>query len=421
MLHTPLHRALGVGPGPITDQMIDDAVAQRIQESEELDWKSQLPNQKGFRENDIVKDIAAFANAGGGLIVFGVTEENKAAIGRMDAGELSEGYERTIQQACMTAITPPVFGVRALTVESNNGTRSAAIMVPDSTDGPHLIWRGEYFGAPLRVSADTHWLREPQIESAYRARFDDARRGEEALQRIHDDMAAAALGVDGSYAVLVGAARPRTRKPRAELRRHVSTIADGASLLARWWMGGDQTGPLEDLAIYSPRPTLSGRYLPPSGPGGRREAHATVFDDGSVGLSWRAGGQLHPGSGKPFADHQVPTIALEAFAAGLLALVHRVAAEASPGDYEIMIGVAQLDEPRQQIEFHVRDAAPPAGVHRPVSGRFRPVRIAADPAVTDTKFIQTAIDIATAALNQIGIEEPAVLSTDLPPRPNWRE
>ena len=114
MLHTPLHRLLGETPGPITDQMINDAVAQGIPEGGELDWKRALPTEKDFLKSH-VKDIAAFANADGGIIVFGVTDTGAKASGRYDAGELTEGYERTIRQACMTGINPPVFGVEAST------------------------------------------------------------------------------------------------------------------------------------------------------------------------------------------------------------------------------------------------------------------------------------------------------------------
>lgn len=107
MLHTPLHRALGENPGPLTDQMIDDAVASGTEEGDELDWKKALPSEKEFRDSDIVKDIAAFANAAGGVIIFGLTETGRAADGRTDAGELTESYERTIRKVCMAAITPP--------------------------------------------------------------------------------------------------------------------------------------------------------------------------------------------------------------------------------------------------------------------------------------------------------------------------
>jgi hypothetical protein len=398
--------------------MIDEAVAQGIVEDDGVDWKKLLPPEKDFRDSGIVKDIAAFANAGGGIIVFGVTETNKAADGRHDAGELTESYERAIRQVSMAAITPPVFGVQAIAIPSTTGTRAVALVIPASPDGPHLVYRNDHFGAPLRTGADTHWMKERQLEAAYRSRFDGSRRGEQALQQIYDDMAMAADTSD--RAVLVGAARPRTRRPQPERREWVTSIVNQATLVTRWWLAESEYSPLEDVDMYRDRPTLNGHYLPPANPGDYREAHAVILDDGSVGLSWRAGGHERDKSGRHHESHQIPTLAIEAFAAALIALVHAVAADSPAGDYDIILGV-EIDGPTSQPpEFHVPKAAPPSGVYRTLSGRFRPVQATVDPSVDDTTFIRAAIDIATSALNQVGIKKPTNLDTMLPPRPrNW--
>ncbi|MGW9629074.1 AlbA family DNA-binding domain-containing protein [Agromyces sp. NPDC055520] len=391
--------------------MIDDAVAQRITEDDGLDWKKLLPPEKEFRNSGIVSDIAAFANAGGGIIVFGVSETNKAADGRHDAGELTESYERTIRQVSMAAITPPVFGVQAIEIPSTTAKRAVALVIPASPDGPHLVYRNDQFGAPLRTGADTLWMKERQLEAAYRSRFDGERRGEQALQEIYDDLAAAPGTND--RAVLVGAARPRSRRPRSERLESVAGTVSHAQLVTRWWLGGLQYSPLEDVEMYRARPALGGQYLPPKDPGDYREAHGVILDDGSIGLAWRAGGHERDKSGRNYDLHQIPTQAVDAFAAALVALVHAVASEHPSGDYDIILGV----EAAMPTEFHERNAAPPSGVHRSFNGGFRPVRATVDPSVTDAQFIRAAIDLATSALNQVGVKKPTNLDMMLSPRP----
>lgn len=98
MAFTALHRMLGLAPGPITDQMIDDAVAQKLAETDDLDFKSALPATGGLNATDYPKDIAAMANSGGGVILYGVTEHEKTATGRVDV-DLTEGHERTLRSA----------------------------------------------------------------------------------------------------------------------------------------------------------------------------------------------------------------------------------------------------------------------------------------------------------------------------------
>jgi hypothetical protein len=73
--HHGLHRLapspLGHQPGPLSDQMLDEAVELAGMETDDLDWKGALPQEKELAQSDAVKDVDAMAHSGGGLIVFG--------------------------------------------------------------------------------------------------------------------------------------------------------------------------------------------------------------------------------------------------------------------------------------------------------------------------------------------------------------
>ncbi len=154
MLFTALHRLLGQGPGPITDELIEAAVAAGLAETDDLDWKGELPPTKNLANQDFPKDIAAMANSGGGVIVYGVEEDEKRATARKDTGDLDENHERTLRAAAYGAIVPPVFGLGIYRI-GEPGRRAMAVVVPASTDGPHLLFKDKFFGAPIRNDADT--------------------------------------------------------------------------------------------------------------------------------------------------------------------------------------------------------------------------------------------------------------------------
>ena len=116
---TPLHRGLGLPPSILTDEILDAAVAAGVAETDDLDWKSELPPVKGLPQTDVPKDIAAMANSGGGMIVYGVEENQKVANVRKDTGEFTEVHERALRSAAITAITPPVFGLEIHRLGSN--------------------------------------------------------------------------------------------------------------------------------------------------------------------------------------------------------------------------------------------------------------------------------------------------------------
>lgn len=137
MTFTALHRVLGLPPGPLTDDLLDEAVDAGAEEADDLDWKSELPSVKGLPLSDFPKDVAAMANSGGGVIVFGVREAQKAATERVDVGDFDESCERAFRSAAITAISPPVFGLNVHRIGTD--PRAVVVEVPASIDGPHLI------------------------------------------------------------------------------------------------------------------------------------------------------------------------------------------------------------------------------------------------------------------------------------------
>jgi Putative DNA-binding domain len=143
MIFTALHRAVGAAPGPLTDELLDAAVAAGVAETDDLDWKSEMPPARGLPQTDFPKDVAAMANSGGGVVIYGVRECQKAAIERVDVGEFDEAYERSMRSAAITAITPPVFGLSMHRL-GDAGKRALVVEIPASVDGPHLIYKNEY-------------------------------------------------------------------------------------------------------------------------------------------------------------------------------------------------------------------------------------------------------------------------------------
>jgi Putative DNA-binding domain len=293
MLFTALHRLLGRSPGPLTNEMIDAAVAEGVTETDDLDWKAELPPTKSLNETDFPKDIAAMANTGGGVIVYGVTENEKKATGRSDTGKLTENHERTLRSAALTAISPPVFGLEIVRL-GEEGNQCVAVVVPASVDGPHLIYKNELFGAPVRNNADTVWMKERQIEAAYRTRLEERRNATRALHNLFADVVA---GRDTSVrAWLVAVARPHvmpttiTRWDRDEARG----IFDNASRRALTYATRQGVRPFEIFDILNPRPGLRGWVAARSQSAGGdptwKEARASVHFDGSVALVFGLGG-----------------------------------------------------------------------------------------------------------------------------------
>ena len=406
MIFTALHRALGRPPGPLTDELLDAAVAAGAQETDDLDWKRELPPAKSAPQSDFPKDVAAMANSGGGVIVYGVEESEKAATGRVDVGLFDEKHERSLRSAAITAITPPVFGLDVVRL-GGEGRRAVAVVVPASVDGPHLIYKQDYFAAPVRNDADTVWMKERQIEAMYRARFDERRHAAEAIGRLFDE---AAAGRDtGERAWFVAVGRPRI--PRAGVERpsrfHARTVFVEARQLGFELAPGSEVHPLYHVDVLNPRPGLR-RWVAvnvaTTEATRSAQAWASMHHDGSVTLAAAVGGRPLPRRNGSFEGRQVESTALEAAVADFMALVRVTGQATGSSEYDVRVGLEWTGAgPLALLTVsalgHVYDDGA-LSVHR-----FTPVASTVNAGAAEGEFFRQVHDLAQDCVHQGGIAQ----------------
>ncbi|ACZ22389.1 predicted transcriptional regulator with HTH domain protein [Sanguibacter keddieii DSM 10542] len=371
-------------------------------ETNDLDWKSELPPAKGLPQTDFPKDVAAMANSGGGVIVFGVRESQKAATDRVDIGEFDEAYERSLRSAAITAISPPVFGLNVHRL-GTEGTRAVVVEVPASVDGPHLIYRNDYFGAPVRNDSDTVWMKERQIEAMYRARFDERRHATEALDSLYGE---AAAGRDSDKrAWLVAVAHPRVPRLHERLTRDgardVLTKAEG---LALFYAGRGGVHPLENVDLHNPRPGLRRWVAVNTATDDRslwREAWASLHHDGSVTLAAAVGSHRLSSDGF-FEGSQIQSAAVECGVADLMALIRATAAATGNDEYDVRVGIEWAGSESLSILTVDNFGYSYGGVSTPLH-RYTPVETAVNAAAADLDFYWHVHDLAQDCVNQGGV------------------
>ena len=402
MSFTAIHRALGTAPAPLTNELLDAAVREGIEETDDLDWKSELPPAKGLPQTDFPKDVAAMANSGGGIIVFGVSESQKAATDRIDIGVFDEAHERALRSAAITAISPPVFGLVVHRLGAVGG-RAIIVEVPPSVDGPHLIYRNEYFGAPIRSNADTVWMKERQIEAMYRARFDERRHATEALDSLYRQ---AAYGRDTDRrAWFIAVAHPRipplpTRMSR-DGARDVMSKAEGLALL---YAGRGGLHPLESVDRLNPRPGLR-RWVAVNTAtadlSAWKEAWVSIHHDGSVTLTAAIGGH-RVSSGEFSQGSQVQSSSVECAVADVMALVRATSQATDNVEYELRVGICW--EGAEPLTILTRDSFGLTydGASTPVR-QFTPVEMTLNTAEADLDYFWHVHDIAQDCVNQGGV------------------
>ncbi|MFE3906320.1 helix-turn-helix domain-containing protein [Streptomyces sp. NPDC059153] len=299
---TRLHEHLGAAPGPLDFGMIQQAAADTLEESDDLDWKEQLPQPpRDGRWNELAKDVAAMANTRGGLLIFGVRDKTCDLVG-IDPEQVNvQQYSQWIRNH----VQPYLPDVTFTTLTSPDGTTSVLVIdIPASPMAPHHVYgtaqkdkEQQAAVVPYRDKDHTAWMAEHQIERAYRDRFTRTERAEEEVQRLLDHTRETVFTQQAeSSAWFFAVAHPERPLPRTAPR----LTREEARYLLHTARTRTQTphrsavGPLAGLQIVTdnPRPGLRRWVVQTLTLGTGREIHAELHHDGTTvlaaNLSWKA-------------------------------------------------------------------------------------------------------------------------------------
>lgn len=423
---TPLHAALGLPKGPLTYPDIQQAVDAHLGEEAGLDWKQVLPG-RGDKE-ETVKDVAAMANSGGGVIIYGVAEVSGNAESVTPVSMLESDHR--VLRTAIAATRPMVQNVttHALAPEESPEAGVLVVVVPASADAPHLVGVREYFGVPVRNGAETVWLDERAIERAYAERLSLRASRRDLLSSMVDDLGDR-IGLPMGRSWLVGVATPLVpvRGGSGVSRELADEILTASAQRAQRLTPGLD---VEDRSLRSLRRGAErlkvGRRRwvveTPSfeGPENRSEtAHAEIHHDGSVGLAAVTEGFYNPVRfGRPVTaltgHHTIPDWMVEMFAVDLIAL----AAESLERS-EVAGAVAVRIEVRRPGSLDGRNFALVG--HKKILGggggagigqdhatrsipRLHPVESEIRPADTEADLLEVARSLALEIVEQFGEE-----------------
>jgi hypothetical protein len=165
-----------------TQAHLEQLVTDQAQEGPHLDFKRDLPaNWDASAKNEFVADVSAFANAGGGDVIFGIAEDGDAKASAVVPQAIRQDQEvRRLLDFLLNSVEPRIPGAQVHAVEVNvGGTGGHAILVrvPRSWVGPHRVKTNQHFY--LREGARKRQLDVPEIRGLFL-------RSESQGQRVRD-------------------------------------------------------------------------------------------------------------------------------------------------------------------------------------------------------------------------------------------
>lgn len=255
-----------------TAEGIADCVAVQSGESLVLEFKSQLPDFSDRGKAELLKDIAAMANASGGTILYGVSEhDGRAAALSGTVIQNSDELLRRIMQIIQEGIEPRLPKIYPYIVNLPD-CDVFVIEVPQSFDGPHRFKFNGNYRFVRRYDRHIADLTYQQL----RAAFD---RGADRRKAIQDAWADE-FRPQSFW-------RPAQPGPAVMVRLSPLVSADGEQILdpkrvyERWpelimsgWSGGSHAFNYDGFAVY------------PGGVSGFLSAFVQVHRSGAI-TTWR--------------------------------------------------------------------------------------------------------------------------------------
>jgi hypothetical protein len=188
----------------LTQLDLERLVSDQAQEGPHLDLKRDLPtNWDNSAKNEFVADVSAFANAGGGDLVYGIEEDGDARASALVPQVVNQDQQvLRMQDLLLHSVEPRIPGTQVRAVEvSSGGTDGHAIIVrvPQSWAGPHRVKTNQHFY--LREGARKRQLDVPELRGLFL-------RSESQAQRVRDfrtERISRILTGDGTPTLLPGA------------------------------------------------------------------------------------------------------------------------------------------------------------------------------------------------------------------------
>lgn len=171
----PLRTRLGLGH----DRELDAAalrglISLQVREDDGIDFKAGLPGDRDKAAREWAKDVAAFANAQGGVIVVGIGEEPRGVAASAPGVAGGDGLVDSVRQILGTRVRPLIPGLAILWLPDTAPDHGFLVVgVPRSAAAPHTTidpGAPEVLRWPRRDHSDTAWMSEAELAVAYRER-----------------------------------------------------------------------------------------------------------------------------------------------------------------------------------------------------------------------------------------------------------
>lgn len=189
----------------LVPETIEKLVREHAEETRTLEFKEELPQQSDGATKEFLSDVTSFANASGGVLLFGVSERDAAGNKTGEAQSVKglpgtgDSVRLKLESQIRSGIEPRIPGIHLEWIPTNQGA-VLAVWIPRSWAAPHMVAFKGTSRFYSRNSAGKYQLDVHEI----RAQFDTSRAGTLAVRNFLDERIGRLLAGDAPVGVDAG-------------------------------------------------------------------------------------------------------------------------------------------------------------------------------------------------------------------------
>ena len=124
----------------IDESHLSALVTDGVRESRSLEFKAELVLGTDSDRKEVLADVSALANGGGGDLILGIEDDNgtASAVVGLESFDPDKDTLR-IESVVRDGIAPRIVGLRVRPVPLSSGSSVVVIRVPNSLNRPHMV------------------------------------------------------------------------------------------------------------------------------------------------------------------------------------------------------------------------------------------------------------------------------------------
>ncbi|MBI5679362.1 MAG: ATP-binding protein [Methanobacterium sp.] len=155
----------------ITEEDLNSLKEDEVPEGKKLDYKEILPGNSQDNKKEFLKDVSAFANTSGGLLIYGISEGSDNAIPEeikgLDISNPDDEITR-LENMIRNGIEPKISPIEMISIRlSDSGKVIILVKVPKSWRSPHRVTLRGHNKFYLRISNSNHEMDVSELRNAF--------------------------------------------------------------------------------------------------------------------------------------------------------------------------------------------------------------------------------------------------------------